>query len=86
MSTTVDPGYIDLVVVPEPSTLVLLGAGSGGVDLRCVAAAEKLALRGGDARVSGFAGASLSPRRRTLAEPVAHGGWPSTPPVGLSPG
>ena len=26
LSTTVDPGYIDLVVVPEPSTFALLGA------------------------------------------------------------
>jgi hypothetical protein len=29
LSTTVDPGYIDLVVaVPEPSTLLLLGIGA----------------------------------------------------------
>ena len=32
LSTTVDPGYIDLVVaVPEPSTLVLLGVGAIGL-------------------------------------------------------
>ncbi len=28
LSTTVDPGYIDLVVVPEPSTFALLGVGA----------------------------------------------------------
>jgi hypothetical protein len=32
LSTTVDPGYIDLVVaVPEPSTLVLLGIAAAGL-------------------------------------------------------
>ena len=31
LSTTVDPGYIDLVVVPEPSTFVLLGAAVVGL-------------------------------------------------------
>jgi hypothetical protein len=32
LSTSVDPGYIDLVVaVPEPSTLVLLGVAAIGV-------------------------------------------------------
>ena len=34
-STTVDPGYIDLVVVPEPSTFVLLGVAAFGL-LGCV--------------------------------------------------
>ena len=29
--STVDQGYIDLVVVPEPSTLVLLGVGAVGL-------------------------------------------------------
>jgi autotransporter-associated beta strand protein len=29
LSTTVDPGYIDLDVVPEPSTFALLGAAAG---------------------------------------------------------
>ncbi len=31
LSTTVDPGYIDLVVVPEPGTLVLLGIAALGL-------------------------------------------------------
>jgi autotransporter-associated beta strand protein len=31
LSTTVDPGYIDLVVVPEPSTFVLLGVAAAGL-------------------------------------------------------
>ena len=31
LSTSVDPGYIDLVVVPEPSTLVLLGVAVVGL-------------------------------------------------------
>jgi autotransporter-associated beta strand protein len=31
LSTTVDPGYIDLVVVPEPSTLALLGVAAIGL-------------------------------------------------------
>ena len=30
-SLTIDQGYIDLVVVPEPSTLVLLGVGAVGL-------------------------------------------------------
>ena len=31
LSTTVDPGYIDLVVVPEPSTFALLGVAAAGL-------------------------------------------------------
>ena len=31
LSTTVDPGYIDLLVVPEPSTLVLLAVAAVGL-------------------------------------------------------
>ena len=31
LSTTVDPGYIDLVAVPEPSTIALLGVGAVGL-------------------------------------------------------
>ncbi len=31
LSTTVDPGFIDLTVVPEPSTFALLGAGAIGL-------------------------------------------------------
>ena len=31
LSTDVDPGYIDLVVVPEPSTFALLGVAAVGL-------------------------------------------------------